>query len=240
MRDEPITMRILQEPDEWVHFWEHFPPVGPGFPCNNEPDCPGCTSTNEKTKKPSKKVGFNMLHSFNGQEYVDAFKIGPMVADKLENRFKRLGTITDRDYTLTRYKTKQDRYDFDVEAGQVAPVDLHKAEWKDIESMLADAWNDVWGDTPQAQARAQVVQSAPEETPAAPAPRRPVIAPTTTPVAQDEPPFEGAEIEYKEADLRAMSHGALLALIKSSMQLEPPASLITTNSVVDWLMEISS
>lgn len=237
LKDGDQTMRILQEPDEWVHFWEHFSPGGVSFPCNNEEDCPGCTSTNEKTKKPSKKVAFNILHAFNGQEYVDAMKIGPMVADKLDNRFKRLGTVTDRDYTITRYKTKQDRYDFDVEGATPTPVDLHKSEWKDIESMLVTAWEDVWGDTPQAQANRQAVESAPAEAPEAPAPRRPMIAPTPAPVAQAEPPFDDAE-SFKEADLRAMSHGALLALIKSSMNLEPPATLITTNAVVDWLMEI--
>jgi hypothetical protein len=35
-----------------------------------------------------------------------------------------------------------------------------------------------------------------------------------------------------------MSHGALLALIKASMGLTPPTTLITTNAVVDWLMEL--
>jgi hypothetical protein len=238
LRDGDNVMRILQEPDEWVHFWEHFAPGGVSFPCPraaDDPieDCPGCSSDNEKMKKVSKKVAFNILHSFNGTEYVDAFKIGPMVAEKLENRFKRLDTITDRDYTITRYKTSNDRYDFDVEGGTPTPVDLRKEEWRDIESMLADAWNDVWGDTPQAQANRQTVESAPVQGVSS-SPARITIAPA--PKAQEEPPFE--EETVREEDLRAMDYSALEELIKVSMRLTPPPTLVTTDALVDWLMTL--
>ena len=49
-------------------------------------------SDNEKMKKVSRKIAFNVLDSFNGAEYVNVCKVGPMVADKLENRFKRFDT----------------------------------------------------------------------------------------------------------------------------------------------------
>ena len=239
LRDGDNTMRILQEPEEWVHFWEHFSPNGVSFPCNNEEDCPGCTSTNEKTKKASKKVAFNILHSFNGTEYVDAMKVGPMVADKLDNRYKRLGTITDRDYTITRFKTKQDRYDFDVEGATPAPVDLRKSEWRDIESMLAEAWNDIWGDSPQAAANRQAVESAPAEpVVASSTTRRPTIAPAPA-VASEEPPFE-PEKAYNEADLRRMDFEDLVVLIQDEMKMSPPTTLKTSDAVVDWLMELES
>ena len=239
LKDGDNTFRILQEPDEWVYYWEHFSPTGFSFPCPREATdpiemCPGCSSTNERLKKPSRKIAFNILHSFNGNEYVDAMKIGPMVSEKLDNRYKRFGTVTDRDYTVTRYKTAQDRYDFDVEGNTPTPVDLHKEEWKDIEAMLKRAWDDAWGDPSQAAANLQAVESAPAEPTAT---VRPTIAPAPT-VQPEEPPFEEAEPTFQEADLRKMSHGALLALIKSSMKLEPPPTLITTNSVVDWLMEL--
>jgi hypothetical protein len=228
LKDGDNTFRILQEPDEWVYYWEHFHPTKYSFPCPREAgdpieDCPGCSSDNERIKKPSRKIAFNILHSFNGNEYVDAMKIGPMVSEKLENRFKRFGTVTDRDYTVTRFKTAQDRYDFDVEGASPTPVDLHKEDWKDIETILQKTWDDAWGPG-----------AAPDEPVA---PRRPTIAPAPA-VAQEEPPFEDAEPTFQEADLRQMSHGALLALIKASMGLTPPTTLITTNAVVDWLMEL--
>lgn len=234
LKEGNTTIRILQEPDEWVYYWEHFSPAGFSFPCPRKPedpieDCPGCASDNDKMKKVSRKIAFNVLHSFNGTEYVDGFKIGPMVAEKLDNRFKRLGTITDRNYTISKYKTSQDRWDFDVDGEQPTPIDLRKEDWKDIEGLLQQAWDDAWGDPNQAAANRQA-----SEVPAAP--KRPTIAPAPK---QEEPPFE-EEKAYNEADLRRMDHAALVALIKTEMKMTPPVTLVTTDSVVDWLMELQS
>lgn len=238
-KDGDNTMRILQEPEEWLYYWEHFSPAGFSFPCPRGPEdpnaeCPGCESDNEKMKKVNRKIAFNILHSFNGVEYVDAFKIGPMIADKLDNRYKRFGTITDRDYTITKYKTSSDRWDFDVEGHTPTPVDLRKADWKDIEKMLQDAWNQAWGDPKQAEANALASAEAPAEEAAASRPKRATIAPQKQ---DDEPPSE-PEVVYKEEDLRAMDHGVLLKLVKAEMDLTPPPSLKTSDAVVDWMMDL--
>lgn len=234
LKEGSTTIRILQEPDEWLYYWEHFSPAGFSFPCPrgvDDPieDCPGCSSDNEKLKKVSRKIAFNVLNSFNGQEYVNAFKIGPMVAEKLENRFKRLSTITDRNYTITKYKTSQDRWDFDVEGDTPAPVDLRKEEWKDIEALLAQTYDEHWGDPNQAAANLQGLQEVSSS------PKRPTIAPAPK---QEEPPFE--EKAYQEADLREMGPDTLRKLIQTEMKMEPPATLVTTNAMVDWLMELQS
>ena len=240
LKEGSTTLRILQEPEEWLYYWEHFSPAGFSFPCPRQPedpkdDCPGCSSDNEKMAKVSRKIAFNVLTSFNGVEYVNAFKIGPMVSEKLENRFKRLGTITDRNYTITKYKTGGDRWDFDVEGDTPTPVDLRKEDWKDIEAMLSQSYDDAWGDPSQAQANLQA-SNAPS---VAPTPtRRPTIAPAPA-VAQEEPPFE-AEKAYNEADLRAMDHSDLVVLIQTEMKMSPPTTLKTTGAVVDWLMELQS
>jgi len=243
LKEGDTTLRILQDPDEWLHYWEHFSPAGFSFPCPrgvNDPieDCPGCSSDNDKMKKVSKKIAFNVLVSFNGQEYVNGFKIGPMVSEKLENRYARFGTLTDRDYTITKYKTSSDRWDFDVEGNTPTPVDLHKDEWKDIEALLQAAWDDAWGDPNQAAANKQA--SSQEATKPASAQRsaRPTIAPQKPVQVVDEPPFE--EKVYQEADLRALEYGVLLKMIKDDMDLEPPSTLDTTDEVVNWLMELQS
>jgi hypothetical protein len=236
LKDGDTTMRILQEPDEWVYWWEHFSPAGFSFPCPRGADepadvCPGCSSDNEKLKKVNRKIGFNVLQSFNGVEYVNAFKVGPTVADKLDNRYKRFGTVTDRDYTITRYKTSGDRYDFDVEGNQPAPVDLRKSEWKDLEAMLQQAWDDAWGDPNQAASNRRATEQATQE----PKSAKVTIAPRAQ---QEEPPFE--EKVYMEADLRKMDYDDLLKVIKDDMDMIPPSSLTTSNAVVDWLMELQS
>lgn len=236
LKDGDNTIRILQEPDEWLYYWEHFSPAGFSFPCPRGADdpkdmCPGCSSENEKMAKVSRKIAFNVLHSFNGNEYVDGFKIGPMVGDKLENRYKRFGTVTDRDYTITKYKTSGDRWDFDVEGNTPTPVDLRKEEWKDIEALLQSAYDDAWGDPAQAAANQQASAQ-----PAAP--KRPTIAPAPKVQSQD-PPFE-EEKAYNEADLRSMDHTDLVTLIKNEMKMVPPSTLTTSDAVVDWLMELQS
>jgi hypothetical protein len=236
------TLRILQEPDEWLYYWEHFSPAGFSFPCPREADdpkdiCPGCSSDNEKMAKVSRKIAFNTLTSFNGTEYVNAFKIGPMVSEKLDNRFKRFGTVTDRDYTISKYKTGQDRWDFDVEGNTPTPVDLRKDQWKDIEALLKQAYDDAWGDPNQAAANKQASESpvAPHAQEVSSSPKRPTIAPTPK---QEEPPFE--EKAYQEADLRAMDRDTLINLIDQDMKLPVPATLKTPDAIVDWLMELQS
>jgi hypothetical protein len=240
LKEGPNTFRILQEPDEWLYYFEHFSPAGFSFPCprgKNDPVsvCPGCSSDNDKMSKVSRKIAFNVLMSFNGTEYVNAFKIGPMVSEKLENRFKRFDTITDRDYTITKYKTSADRWDFDVEGGTPTPVDLHKDQWKDIEALLAQSYEEAWGDPQKAAANSKASDEAAKD----PAVASPPVRMKIDPAQPEEPPFE-QEKAYKEADLRRMDPQALLALIKDELKIEPPSSLTTTPEVVDWLMALQS
>lgn len=230
LREGDTTFRILADKDDgWVFYWEHFSPAGFSFPCSNEDDCPGCTSENEKMKKVSRKIAFPVLESFNGQEYVNVYKVGVTVADKLENRIKRFGTITDRDYTITKYKTSSDRTDFDVEGGMETPINVADYDLPDIEQMLQQAYDDAWGDPNQAAANRQASKK--EEVKEAP--KRMAIAPQP-----EEPPFE--EPVYQEADLRKMTVEEITALVKREVKQPPPEKFHTTDEIVDWLMSISA
>lgn len=242
LKDGDTTIRILQEPDEWKYWWQHFSPAGFSFPCPREPsdpveDCPGCSSDNEKMSKVQRQIGFNVLTSFNGQEYVNAFKVGTTVGDKLKNRYARFGTITDRDYTISKYKSSGDRWDFDIDGGTPTPVNLRKEEWKDIEALLQASYDEAWGDPNQAAANRQATDSAAAETQAVAKVKRATIAPQQPSAGSEEPPFE--EKVYQEADLRAMEYEDLLVVIKRDMGgAVPPSSLATTDAVVDWLMSL--
>lgn len=235
LKEGDTTFRILQDKDDWVYYWEHFSPQGFSFPCSNEDDCHGCVSDNEKMKKVSRKIAFNALGSWQGQEYVNVYKVGTTVADKLENRIKRFGTVTDRDYTITKYKTSGDRWDFDVEGGPQTPIDVSKYDLMDIEKMLQQAWDDAWGDPNQAAANAQGASSAAGSKEVKGKPRSLAIAPQPQP---EEPPFE--EPVYQEADLRKMNIEEIRDLVKREVGQEAPDKFTTTDEVVDWLMTISA
>ena len=218
LQEGDTTFRIMDEPNEWAYYWEHFSPEGFSFACNDEDDCPGCTSDSEKMKKVSRKIAFNVLQSYQGRDYVNVYKVGPMVTEKLENRYQRLDTLKDRDYTIRKYKTSADRWDFDVEGNTPTPVDFSQYEKKNVEKMLLEQWQEHWGGGQPQPAR------------------RATIAPKVQP---EEPPFEQEKV-YKEADLRSMDLPGLQTLLKDDMGLTPPATLESTDAVVNWLMELQS
>lgn len=239
LKDGDTTFRIIQEPDDWKYYWEHFNPGGFSFPCPRDvsdpiEDCPGCSSEIEKMSKVSRKVAFNVLTSFNGQDYVNVYKITGTLADKLKNRFARQGTLTDRDYTITKFKTSGDRTDFDVDGQLPSPIDLTKYELKDVEQMLADTYDEQWGNPQTARESASKAAQSARETEVVAKVRGLSVAPAPK---QEEPPFEKApEKEVKEEDLRAMSYEEILLLVKSEVDEAPPAEADTTDKVVDWLM----
>lgn len=247
LKDGENTQRICQEPPEWTYFWEHFNPAGFSFPCPRKKDdpidmCPGCSSEIEKMKKVAYRAAFNCIRSYNGTDYVNVLKVPQTVADKLENRYKRFGTVTDRDYIISRYKTAGDRYDFDVEGTTPTPIDLRKEEWHDIESLLQKEWDDAWGNPAVAEANARAAQAAaadPSNALVEARVTRPTIAPEKPKVQPEEPPFE-EERTYQAAELRSMDPEALITLIKNEMHLEPPVSLTTSSMLVDWLIELQS
>ena len=239
LKDGDTTFRILEEPDDWTYYWEHFNPAGFSFPCPREvtdpvEDCPGCSSDIEKMSKVSRKVAFNVLQGYNGQDYVNVYKVPNTLADKLKNRFARQGTITDRDYTITRFKTSGDRVDHDVDGQLPSPIDLSKYEKKDIEQMLADSYNEQWGNPAVARETASKAAESVREAAVTQKVRGLSVAPAPR---QEEPPFEQApEKEVKEEDLRQMTFEEITLLVKSEVGDPIPADCDTTDKVVDWLM----
>jgi len=147
-KDAETTFRVLQEPQDWVEYWEHFNPNGFPFPCTGDrQNCPGCTSSNEKMQKASKKIAIQVLQG----EWVNAFKVPKTVADKLANRANRIGTVTDRDYTIYKVQSKNSdgstKTDYDVEGNEKIPVDISALEpkFKDVEAILQKMYDQSWG-----------------------------------------------------------------------------------------------
>lgn len=235
LKDGNTTFRILQEPNEWIHYAEHFNPGGFAFPCNGEPDCPGCTSNVEKMKGTSPQVAFNVQEG----EYTNVYKIPRRLADKFMLRFDRLNTLTDRDYTITKYKNSSNKTDYEVEGESPKPFDFKSVELRDIESLLQQAWDDSWGDSEKVAAtkrkaqegeQAQQVKQQVEKREAEQDER-----PPSEPKAEQNTQAAGAgEDEFDEEDLRKMDLIDLVRLCdKQGVTL--PNGLKSSDEVVDWL-----
>lgn len=235
-KDDPTTFRIAQEPTEWIGYWEHYNPGGFPFPCTGDRQtCPGCTSKNEKMKKASRKIVIQVIE--NG--FVNAYKFPKTLADKLDNRAQRIGTVRDRDYTVIKLKTKNSdgstKVDYDLEGGDKEPYDFSDVEFKDVEAMLAAAYNESWGDSEKTKA----TQSKLEEAEAQEALTEKVKAQEAA--QEEKPPFEGESTPDKvwtEDELLSMDFWKLLDVCKAEGQSVPQPLIETENNkkVVDWLM----
>lgn len=256
IKDGDNFFHVIDEPSKWSWYWEHYNPTGYPYPCSGERDtCPGCTSDNIKVSKASRRVAFN---AYDG-EYTNVWKVPKTVGEKLLNRFERIGTITDRPYIVTRMKSG-DKYDFDLEGQDKQPLPESAIEHRrDPEELLQQAWTEAWGgtDSPKVQAvtaatvkqeeiandtRAKL-QVAREET-AAEVAQIMETKPESTFVATPEgkqPPFEGAQEKViSEATLREMDPDTLRNLCGEEGFGKPPASLTSSDAIVDWMLELSS
>lgn len=227
------TVRILDEPDKWIYYWEHFNPNGFSFPCTNERDtCKGCTSDDPKMQKASQKVAFN---AYDGQ-YTNVWKVPKLsVADKLKSRYERYGTITDRDYLIRQIKTSNST-DYDVEGLDKEPLtkdmvtefEQHRA---DPETMLAQAYEEAWGDSP----RVQQAKSEPRKAVAPPAKANGDVRAPFIVQAAPEP----EQKTYNEAELRTMEPWDLATICHDEGLGDIPSGTDTSDEIVDWMLKQS-
>ena len=228
-REGDNTLRILDEPDKWVWYWEHFNPGGYAFPCTNDRDtCPGCTSDIEKMARASRKIAFN---AFDGQ-YTNVWKVPKTVADKLKARWERIGTIRDRDYIIRQLVEKvgkTTRYEYDVEGLDKEAFDFAEVEefMRDPETMLARAYEDAWGDDAKVR-ESRVKAKETEETNKV----RAKIQRSQAAVPEEK--------VYSEADLRKMDVWDLAAICKREGIGEIPKNMETSDQIVDWMLDAQS
>lgn len=257
LRDGTTTLRILEEPKDWIYFWEHFNPgTSRSFPCTNDRDtCPGCTSSNEKMKSSSRRASFHALNEYEGKWYVNVWKLPITVADKMKNRFDRYDTLTDRPYSFSRFKSANDRVDYDIEAEEKEPCpDYDPEHVADIEGMLVSAYEEAWG-TGKADRQVEERKAAPKaadeedveflkkrlaeleakEKAKAEDDGLPVDPPSEPEPANDDS-GSGDEKVVTEEWLREQNVGTLAKLCMDEGIGQPPAELTETDQIVDWML----
>lgn len=170
MRNFPkgeTKVRFLEEPDEWILYYEHYTTDGKAFPCTQETEtCPGCTSEIESVQRRSRKYG---TWVFNPQwNDTVPYKLAMTLANRLTARAERNGgTITNRDYVIIRSgEGLKTEYDVDQDERYVMDIDtlLGKAPMGSIEEVLQDMFSQVWGDPKQFDKPRKADEPAPKVT----------------------------------------------------------------------------
>ncbi len=215
------VLRILEEPDKWIYFWEHYNPTGFSFPCleDDRENCPGCTSDNVKMKKASYKAAMNC---FDGQ-YTNVWSFpNTAVIEKLKARYERIGTITDRDYLIRQVK-KTNGVEYDVEGLEKEPLNIeeYREYFGDVGQLLQEAYEQSWGDGKMTTA-AKSSES-----------KNSRLA-SVKPDAQVNPDKD--EKVVSESELRAMNIWDLVSLCQKEGYGDIPKNIDTVDEIVDWML----
>lgn len=235
-KDGTTIVQFLEEMGDWTAYYEHYDPSlgerGLMFPCTgNRTTCPGCTSSQERVAKASKRYLTNALVG----KYVDLVKVPVSLIDRLAARADRDGgTILAREYEIMKSGKGTDT-DYDVERGERTSIDVedYRDKMQDHQQALADAYIEAFGALPEEESEAEApqvkparrapVRRAPVEDKPEPKPE-PKAAPTAAEVYPDDPPSEpqqdaaaaegesADEVELSEDELRRMAPSQLKAL----------------------------
>lgn len=144
-----LRVRFLQNPEDWYGYREHYSQSTNFFPCTQDDTCPGCNSESEQLQRSSKRYVASVLDV--AQAKVVPLKMPIDLANRVTNKCDRNnGTLLDRDFTLIRTGKGRDDTTYDVEAEDKTPVDLSRYETVDPEPILAQSFQETFGDGPPA------------------------------------------------------------------------------------------
>lgn len=96
--EDSLTVRFLQEPEDWYGYYEHWLSDGP-VPCT-EGECDGCDSDDPDEKRRSFRYLANAF--VVDDQKVRVLKLPKSLVELLVNFYNKYGTLLDRDYDLSR------------------------------------------------------------------------------------------------------------------------------------------
>lgn len=135
-----MNVRFIQEPEEWVNYVEHFDAMlRKSYPCNGETNCPGCISGERKSSR----------YLANAVDRDDKNRVIPLqmpkdLANRLVVRYERNGTLTDRDFELSRQGEGLDTT-YDLESGLKDGANIVQFTGLDLLQVLEEAYQSVFG-----------------------------------------------------------------------------------------------
>lgn len=120
-KDAPLTIRILQEPDRWFEYFEHFDTsTNKGYICIDG-ECPGCADDVRQTKR------FLVNAVDVDKSTVVAVQLPTSLVTILLKRYDRNGTLLDRNWELSRSGAGLDtEYDAESDGKSKFNFDLYE------------------------------------------------------------------------------------------------------------------
>lgn len=118
--DEPVKVRFLQNPEDWMIFYEHYVPDSKMFVPALDPD-PLAAHPDERVRRTSLRHMTNVLNLETMQ--VQLLKMNQDLTNRLMMRYNRYNDLTDRNYEIVRSGTGL-QTTYDIEPDDAEPMDL--------------------------------------------------------------------------------------------------------------------
>lgn len=233
-KEGTTVVRFLEELEDWTAYWETYNPEGRNGKGAFFPS-PGKDSP-YNGERSSRRYLVNCLVNGN----VTIYKVPASLIDRIARRADKFGTLTDRDYEITR-SGKGLQTEYDIEVGDKAKLDLsaYQNQILSHEKMLQDAFMEAWGKLPGDE---DEDQSPREEKPA----KREVKSETKVAEGEDPPSEPQREQEgdaeetiLSEAQIRDMSRSELIQLSKDA-GLDADVDDMSRSELADYIIETLS
>lgn len=189
-KDGAITVRFLQEPEEWMNYFEHYDTtLRKSYPCI-EDNCPGCMTDERR----SSRYLANALDVENDR--VIPMQMPKTLVSALVAMYDRLDTLTDRDFELIRSGEGLDTtYNAIPEAPTPRKISKYESSMHDLQVVLDEAYNSVFNASAEV---AEEVAVKPRKKSAAAAKAAPAVAEAEDDLDEDEDvPVETSPANFK-------------------------------------------
>jgi len=156
-----IIVRFLTEPGEWFGYHEVYDEELKEF----YPLLAGMTEGHKGEKSSFRYLANAVITDSEYEQDINkvvALRLPKTLANQLILKYDKFGTLTDRDYDLTR---SGERFDTVYDATPEAPSKFafKKYEPKDLEETLLKAYDEVWADDDDEDEEEEEVKSAPKK-----------------------------------------------------------------------------
>lgn len=146
-KDKTITVRFLEEPDEWGSYTQVYDQVSrKSWPQPDSEDAPGYTTGDGLSTKYLANAVLLDDGAGNTPDKVVVLQLPKSLVSALAQRYEKYGTLTDRDFDL--YRTGEGKNDttYGYDPGDKTKRPLTKYDTFDLDTIHKELYDMVWGD----------------------------------------------------------------------------------------------